>query len=51
MNDYDDLDTYNGDAEHDMMVDYDYHVNTDELVEVFNDEDLDEYVNNLNDWD
>lgn len=37
----DDLDTFNRDAEHDMMVDYDYHINTDELTEVFNDEDLD----------
>ena len=31
MNNYDDLDTYSGDAEHDMMVDYDYLINTDEL--------------------
>lgn len=31
MNAYDDLGTYNGDAEHDMMVDYDYNVNTDEV--------------------
>lgn len=36
-----DLDIYNGDAEHDMMVDYDYHINTDELPEVINAEDLD----------
>lgn len=37
----------NTDSEHDMMVDYDQHVNTDELPEVFNDESLnnDEYVN------
>lgn len=41
MNDYDDFDTYNGDAEHDLMVDYDYHINTHELPEVFNAEDLD----------
>lgn len=31
MNAYDDLDIYNGNAEHDMMVDYDYHVNTGEV--------------------
>lgn len=30
---------------------YNFHINTDELPEVFNDEDLDEYVNNLDDWD
>lgn len=46
MNDYDDLDIYNGDAEHDMWVDYDYHINTDVLPE-----DIDDYVNNLNDCD
>lgn len=51
MIDYDDLNIYNGDTEHDMWVDFDYHVNTDELPKVFNDEDIDEYVNNLNDWD
>lgn len=31
MNDYEDLNTYNGDAQHDMWVDYDYHANTGEL--------------------
>lgn len=41
MTDYDDdLDTYNGDVEHDMMVDYDYHINTDELPEVFDDDEI-----------
>ena len=34
-----DLETYNGDAEHDMWVDYDYHENTDELSEWFDDDD------------
>ena len=33
---YEDLETYNGDVEHDMWVDYDYHENTDELPEWFN---------------
>lgn len=42
MTGHDGLDTYNGDAEHDMWVDYDYHINTDELPEDFNDEDFDE---------
>ncbi len=40
MNTYDDLGTYNSDAEHEMMVDYDYLINTDELPEVFHDENL-----------
>lgn len=30
MDDYDDLDLYNGDVEHDMWVDYDHHQNTGE---------------------
>ena len=33
-----DLETYNGDVEHDMWVDYDYHENTDELSEWFDDD-------------
>ena len=28
MNEYDDLDIYNGDTVHDMEVDYDFHINT-----------------------
>lgn len=45
MNDYDDLDEYTGDAEHDMWVDYDYNANTGELANYFNDDedDDDEY--------
>lgn len=46
-----DLDQYNGDAEHDMWVDFDYHENTDELSEYFDYSDLDTCVDNLNDWD
>lgn len=49
MTGYDDLDRYNGDAEHDMMADFDYHVNTDELTELFDDDDIEDYVNNVND--
>lgn len=49
--DYDDLDTYNGEADHDMWVDFTYHENTGELSEEFDDEDLDEYIDNLDDWD
>ena len=36
---YEDLETYNGDVEHDMWVDYDYHKNTDELSERFDEDD------------
>lgn len=31
MNEYDDLDIYNGDAVQDMKVDFDFHINTGEL--------------------
>lgn len=51
MQEYDDLDAYNGVSEHDMLVDFDYHENTGELSDIFDDVDIDEYVNNLNDWD
>lgn len=47
--DYDDLDTYNGDPVHDSWVDFDYNENTGELSELFDEADLDDFVNNLND--
>ena len=37
--DYDDLDAYNGDTEHDMWVNYDYHENTGELADIFDEDD------------
>lgn len=40
MNDFDDLDNYNGDTEHDMWVDFDSYNNTGE-TDVFNEEDID----------
>ena len=40
MDEYDDLDTYNGDTEHDMWVDFDYNENTGELSDLFEDTDL-----------
>lgn len=49
MDELDDLGTYDGDTVHDMYVDYDYQINTGELGYV--DEDMDDYVDNLNDWD
>lgn len=51
MDEYEDLDTYNGDSVHDMEVDYDFHINTGELTDEFGDSDLDDFINNLNDWD
>ncbi len=51
MNEYDDLDIYNSDAVHDMEVDFDYHINTGELPECFEDIDIESFIDNLNDWD
>ena len=51
MDDYEDLDAYNGDTEHDMWVDFDYNENTGELSGIFDDSDMDSYINNLHDWD
>lgn len=39
MDEYEAFDTYNGDAEHDMWVDYDYHRHTEELSEWFDEDD------------
>ena len=50
MDEYDDFATYNGDTEHDMWVDLDNYENTGNLV-VFDEGNLDDYVDNLNDWD
>ena len=51
MDDYDDLNTYNGDPAHDGWVDFDYHENTGELSDLFDESDLDQYIDNLKDWD
>lgn len=51
MDEYEDLSTYNGDAVHDMNVDFDRYMNTGEGAELFNGTDFDEYIDNLNDWD
>ena len=39
-----------GDVEHDMWVDYDHYRNTGE-PDVFDEEDIDDIVDELNDWD
>lgn len=52
MDDYENLDTYNGDSVHDMWVDSDYNENIGELQYNIEDEtDLDNFIDNLNDWD
>lgn len=51
MNEYDDLDTYNGDPVHDGWVDFDYNENTGELSGLFEDTDINDFIDNLNDWD
>lgn len=48
--DYDDFDTYNGDTEHNMWVDFDNIEHTGTPV-VFDEPDLDIYIDNLNDLD
>ncbi|MCM1143053.1 MAG: hypothetical protein NC453_31190 [Muribaculum sp.] len=48
---YEDLDQYNEHTMHDMYMDSDYEKNTGELPEVFDEADLNEYIDNLNDWD
>lgn len=35
----------------DMWTDLDYHINTQEPPELFDDETMDDFVANLNDWD
>lgn len=48
--DLDNLDIYCGDTEHDMWVDFDSYENTGE-PDVFSAPDIDEFINNLSDWD
>lgn len=42
---------YGENAVNDMMVDYDYHVNTGDLPEPFDESSVDDFIANLNDWD
>ena len=51
MEDYDALDTYNQGTEHNMWTDFDYNENTSELSDLFEETDIDQYIDNLNDWD
>ena len=51
MDEYDDLNTYNWDPVYDGWVDFDYNENTGELSDLFEDTDLDDFIDDLNDWD
>lgn len=48
--DFDNLDTYNGDTEHDMWVDFDSYENTG-TPDVFYDPNFDSNIDNFNDGD
>lgn len=50
MYEYEDLYMYNGDTEHDMWVDFDRYENTG-APDIFDEDNLDDFVDNLNDWD
>lgn len=50
MNEFDELGTYNGNTEHDMLVDFNNYENS-VSPDVFDEDNLDDYINNLNDWD
>lgn len=49
MDEYEDFDAYNRDIEHDMWGDFDYNENTGELSGIFDDTDLDQFIDNLDD--
>ena len=42
MDEYEDLDQYDSNPIHDMYVDYDYHINTGELADCFDDDNADD---------
>ena len=50
MSNFDDLDLYNGNTEHDMWVDFDNYENAGSHG-IFDDFALDNYIDNLNGWD
>lgn len=50
MAEYHYLDVYNGDAVHDMWVDFDNYENTG-IPDVFDEDNINQYINNLNDRD
>lgn len=42
---------YDENGDDDMMVEYDYHINTGELPELFDESSVEDFIANLNDWD
>lgn len=50
MMDYEDKE-YGENPVDDMMTDYDYHISTGELPELFDESSVDDFIANLNDWD
>lgn len=46
MNDFDDLDTYNEDPVHDGWVDFDFYEYSDELINLFEETDLEQFIYN-----
>ena len=50
MDDFE-LEEYGENSVDDMMVDYDYHINTGDLPELFDESSVDDFIANLNDWD
>jgi|GEM_PF-1455659 len=51
MDNNDDDMTYGDIPVDDMTTDSDYHVNYHGISEIFNDESVDDFIANLNDWD
>ena len=49
MDELDNLSIYNGNTEHDMWVDFTAHEYTDELGEFFDDSDVEDFVDDLDD--
>ena len=45
------LEEYSENFVDDMMVDYNYHVNTGDLPELFDESSIEDFIANLNDWD
>ena len=50
MDEYDDLDFYNNNPVHDGWVDFDYNKYTGELSDLFDETGLNEFIDNLNNW-
>ena len=48
--DYEDNE-YGENSVDDMMIDYDYNINTRDLPELFDESSVDDFIANLNDWD